>query len=187
MKGAIRMTTEEEKLTKDNQGLKEFIGSLGFRMIYMTAGEPGFVCSHAKPCVFCGTAPRVVQDAYYPGRWLTQCPNCASRSVSTRNPIQAVKAWNADKLTEETLLTNHKLTAENMDDEGAKNLIEALSKSATEDLLWAEKTGQLDSIIADHARWFIRNRQVIKDIESGARRLREEKDKKKESLEDDLR
>ena len=177
------------RLSCDRQALVEFLGALGFEMVYMpgvTDTTRAFRYKKMHTCSFCGAKPWIVKDYYDPGRWLAQCPKCATRTVSVESPLDAIRGWNRELFTEETILTRHKLTKDFLDDVGAVNLLEALKRSAVRDLMSAEMHGGLDSAMAKQAAWFINNQKVVDDIVSGERRRREE-EMEKERGEDDLR
>lgn len=158
------------RLERDNAALRMLVEALGFRAIPMNGGEIGFVHKKAKPC-HCGGRVRIVPSFYEEGRWLTQCPKCAARTVTVKDPLTAVKAWNEDRWTEATRLTHEPLE---LCDIGAMNLTEALKRDAVRALMDAEEHGGLDSVQAEQAIWFINNKQVVDDIVSGNRRRREE-------------
>jgi len=132
-----------------------------------------FTSTAAKPCK-CGPAPYIVPSAYEPGKWLAICPDCVARTEEQTTPVRAVKAWNNGERTEMSRMCEDRLTVDKISSDGMKNLVEAISDRAVEDLMWAEEHDTLDSPTANEARRWIRNKEVIKDIESGDRRRRRE-------------
>lgn len=143
-----------------------------------------------RPCR-CGGIPRLYPYNYKEGYWVAQCPKCFARTIAQDTPEKAVKAWRLGVFTKSTKLCLKKLTLKTVDINGVINLVGAIGTRAVEDLMWAEEHDTLDSPAADNARWWIRNKAVIKDIESGDRRRRQEyeamlaksrKEKKKETM-----
>lgn len=153
--------------------LMELITAMGFMPKSTVAGDVIFLHDRAKECR-CGKKPHIEPSRYESGKWVAICPNCAIRTELAANPIQAVSYWNKENYTRESRLTMDKLTKENMFDAGAMYLTEAMKKSAVEDLMLTEKSGMLDTPLADQAKWFINNDKVVEDIVSGERRRREE-------------
>ena len=166
---------------RDNQAMKDFLASLGFMTKHNLGGVMSFKHERAKPCV-CGHHPYVTPSVYEPGKWIAQCPECASRTVDTDNPVAAVKAWNRDEVTEETKLCRTKL---DLCEEGAQNLAEALKKDAVDTLMWYEKVGHLEYPEARDAAWFINNEAVVQDIVSGDRRRRKEEEERNKAHDND--
>lgn len=152
------------------EACKALADSLGFIPLHTTSGRPVFAHRKLKRCPSCGRRSRIEASLYEPGMWLAMCPNCALRTVLVSNPIKAVKAWNEENFTPDSLLTMGKLTKETMTDIGAINLAEALKKRAVRDLIHAEAHGGLDTQMAKDAIWFINNKQVVDDILAGNRR-----------------
>ena len=163
--------------------LKRFLASLSF---YHKSKDFMFVSDRAKICA-CGKYPVIMPYVLDSTCWVAQCKNCASRTVEAASPLQAVRFWNEDNLTEDTKLMRK---PRDLDKGGIDHLAAALKKGAIKDLLWAERTGHLDSKIAEEARWWLkRDPKLIEDIESGAMRKRMEamnEAEKKELEEDDL-
>lgn len=172
------MTTEQvQALYKE--ALESFIRSLGFGIV-QGHNDTSFTHQRLHACTFCGRIPRIVPDMYNPGRWITQCHHCAARTVSSANPIQAVRDWNTGRFTADTLATREKLMLENVSDEGVTNVVEAVHKDAVNTLMWCEAHGKLDSPEAQDAAWWINRDKVVQDIVSGDRRRREEAKNQKE-------
>ena len=163
--------------------LKRFLASLSF---YHKSKDYMFLSDRAKACT-CGKHPVIMPYVLDSTCWVAQCKNCASRTVEAASPLQAVRFWNEDNLTEDTKLMRK---PRDLDKGGIDHLAAALKKGAIKDLLWAERTGHLDSKIAEEARWWLkRDPKLIEDIESGAMRKRMEamnEAEKKELEEDDL-
>lgn len=166
---------------RDNQAMREFLARMGFVTKHNLGGVMSFKHGRAKPCV-CGHHPYVTPSVYEPGKWIAQCPECASRTVDTNNPVAAVKAWNRDEVTEETKLCRTKL---DLCQEGAQNLAEALKKDAVDTLMWYEKVGHLEYPEARDAAWFINNEAVVQDIVSGDRRRRKEEEERNKAHDND--
>lgn len=163
--------------------LRRFLASLSF---YHKSKDYMFISDRAKACT-CGKHPVIMPYVLDSTCWIAQCRNCTSRTVEAASPLQAVRYWNEDNLTEDTKLMRK---PRDLDKGGIDHLAAALKKGAIKDLLWAEKNGQLDSKVAEEARWWLkRDPKLIKDIESGAMRKRIEamnEAEKKELEEDDL-
>ena len=162
--------------------LRRFLASLSF---HHKSKDFMFVSDRAKVCT-CGKHPVIVPYVLDSTCWVAQCKNCASRTVEAASPLQAVRYWNEDNLTEDTKLMRK---PRDLDKGGIDHLAAALKKGAIKDLLWAEKNKCLDSKIAEEARWWLkRDPKLIKDIESGAMRKRIEamNEAEKKELEDDL-
>ena len=126
-----------------------------------------------RPCR-CGGMPRLYPYNYKEGYWVVQCPKCFARTIAQDTPEKAVKAWRLGVFTKSTKLCLKKLTLKTVDINGVINLVGAIGTRAVEDLMWCEKHDRLDSKEADEARKWIRNKQLIADIESGEIRKREE-------------
>lgn len=135
-----------------------------------------YISTRAKPCT-CGHVPIIAKSQYDPG-WIAQCKECSHRTVVAANPIIAIRYWNADNLTEESLLTRNKLTVENVDTDGCVNVLVAIKQQAVSDLMSCEKAGSLKSAAAKDAREWIKDPKVIADIESGERRRRDAANRK---------
>ena len=162
--------------------LRRFLASLSF---YHKSKDFMFVSDRAKACT-CGKHPVIMPYVLDSTCWVAQCKHCASRTVEAASPLQAVRYWNEDNLTEDTKLMRK---PRDLDKGGIDHLAAALKKGAIKDLLWAERTGHLDSKIAEEARQWLRDPKLIEDIESGAMRKRMEamnEAEKKELEEDDL-
>lgn len=143
-----------------------------------------YVSGRAKLCS-CGASCVVIQPYMYePGGYIVKCKTCDRRSVEKPNPIAAIKAWNAEELTEASEVSREPLTARNMDDNAASALMSALRREAVVDLMCCEKSNRLDSPLANEARGWIRDKKVIADIESGDRRRREEEEARLRKEED---
>lgn len=163
--------------------LTGFVRALGFHP-HKERGvaDCGFVSSRAKLCT-CGGIATFAPYMYGDG-WVAQCRRCGVRTVESRHPIEALKNWNADNLTEASLLSRHTLTKDNIDTQGALNLIGAIRSCAISDLMDAEKVNSYDNEIAQTAEWFIKDPKVIEDIKSGLYRRLMEEQKAKEANHD---
>jgi hypothetical protein len=147
----------------------------GMTIIPVDRNNNSYTSRAAKVCKCDGkTKPQIEQSAYVEGKWIAQCQKCGCRTTEQSTPVRAVKAWNREELTECSIMCREKLTITNINLNGLINLITAISDISVDDLMWAEKHDTLDSKTAEEARRWIRNAKVIKDIESGDRRKREE-------------
>jgi len=181
MKTTKQELAERDKIIKnlrtDVQRLTEFARALGF---YPRNNAPGFVTPRARPCT-CGQFPVIAPYMYGEGTWVAQCRKCATRTIESRHPIEALKNWNADKLTEESQMTRYRLTRDDIDYQGAMNLIGAIKECAMRDLMDAERYGDFDNQTAISAEWFLKDPKKIEGIKSGLyRQLLEERKKEEE-------
>ena len=142
---------------------------------FVRVTQVNFTSTAARPCKCSNKrTPYIVPSAYTKGKWIAICPDCVARTEEQTTPVRAVKAWNEGERTEMSRMCEDRLTVDKISSDGMKNLVAAISDRAVEDLMWAEEHDTLDSPAADEARRWIRNKEVIKDIESGDRRRRRE-------------
>lgn len=177
------LQTEYNTLQGKLQTVMELLGAMDFELATSIGKTDGTAFRHrrAKAC-WCGAQPKVEKCLAEPGTWIVRCPECAGRSREAQNPIMAVKAWNNDEVTEETRMLRKPLTANSIDTDGARELLQAIKQNAVDTLAAAEKVKRLDTPEADQARWFIKDKKMIEYVESGEYRARlaEETAKRKE-------
>lgn len=73
-----------------------------------------------KECPNCGKNPTLQYSKYVPDTWLVLCDECFTRAIDETSPIRAVKAWNEDKQTENSLMIHQPLIELDSTTSGAK-------------------------------------------------------------------
>ena len=146
-----------KKLREDNQklkdiieGMKRFMLALGFRSYYKAYWSFGTYYHHAlKDCSVCGSSPFISEDPYEIGMFYVECYHCAAHTKNHNRIKDAIIAWNKGERTELSKMLSKPLTKDNMDINGARNLVLAMGKQAAKDYKKSVIKGEPDKKIAN--------------------------------------
>lgn len=129
-----RQTQKELETTESAlRAMDHFLDQLGFSRV--ASGISGKYRHKGLRMCYCGHFPEVFEQIEEPGKWRVRCPECFLITEIHDSPINAMKAWQQKRYLKAAEMVSHRLTLEELDDEGAIALVEKAIAVAKEDYI----------------------------------------------------